>query len=192
MHLESALIAMVSVNFLLNTCTIVVLLTLLSKAFWMPTDAVHAVTGHVWHLQCAQVLSCNALWLLQGDSCTEAFRCIEMQEGRPWSWDVDAFGLCSSVHCLLFGDYMQVEKTISSEGIALDCSYSFSMHDLEHQSKVMALQSSYTFCTLCQVLPKSVQLHYVSLNVSLATASHFMPAAATIAICCMQEPLDTD
>ena len=54
--------------------------------------------------------------MLQGDSHTEAFRCIEMQEGRTWGWGIDAFGVCSTIHCLLFGDYMQVEKTISPEG----------------------------------------------------------------------------
>ncbi|KAL0028930.1 hypothetical protein WJX77_006541 [Trebouxia sp. C0004] len=52
----------------------------------------------------------------KGDSQTEAFRCIEMQEGRAWGWGVDAFGVCSTIHCLLFGEYMQVEKTISPEG----------------------------------------------------------------------------
>ncbi|KAA6426177.1 MAG: checkpoint serine threonine- kinase BUB1-like, partial [Trebouxia sp. A1-2] len=51
----------------------------------------------------------------KGDSQTEAFRCIEMQEGRAWGWGVDAFGVCSTIHCLLFGEYMQVEKTISPE-----------------------------------------------------------------------------
>lgn len=54
--------------------------------------------------------------VLQGDSHTDAFRCIEMQEGRTWGWGIDAFGVCSTVHCLLFGDYMQVEKTINAQG----------------------------------------------------------------------------
>lgn len=58
-------------------------------------------------------------YFLQGDSQTEAFRCIEMQEGRAWGWGVDAFGVCSTIHCLLFGEYMQVEKTISPQGICL-------------------------------------------------------------------------
>ena len=58
-------------------------------------------------------------YFLQGDSQTEAFRCIEMQEGRAWGWGVDAFGVCSTIHCLLFGEYMQVEKTISPEGMIL-------------------------------------------------------------------------
>lgn len=53
----------------------------------------------------------------QGDSHTDAFRCIEMQEGRAWGWGIDAFGVCSTIHCLLFGDYMQVEKTINAEGM---------------------------------------------------------------------------
>ena len=45
-----------------------------------------------------------------------------MQEGRLWGWGVDAFGVCSTIHCLLFGEYMQVEKTISPEGMCLPVS----------------------------------------------------------------------
>ena len=56
--------------------------------------------------------------LPQGDSQTDAFRCIEMQEKRPWGFGVDAYGICSTVHCLLFGEYMQVEKTISPAGVS--------------------------------------------------------------------------
>ena len=40
-----------------------------------------------------------------------------MQEGRLWGWGIDAYGVCSTIHCLLFGDYMQVEKTINAEGM---------------------------------------------------------------------------
>ena len=63
-----------------------------------------------------QMYRLTLAYMLQGDSHTEAFRCIEMQEGRAWGWGIDAFGVCSTIHCLLFGDYMQVEKTISPEG----------------------------------------------------------------------------
>lgn len=52
----------------------------------------------------------------QGDSQTEAFRCIEMQEKRAWGFGIDAYGICGTVHCLLFGEYMQTEKTIDADG----------------------------------------------------------------------------
>ncbi|GAQ79054.1 putative Protein kinase [Klebsormidium nitens] len=53
-----------------------------------------------------------------GDCMTEAFRCIEMVEKRPWSFQVDTYGLCTVVHCLLFGSYMEVEKITPAEGEA--------------------------------------------------------------------------
>lgn len=72
---------------------------------------IHYKKMTIW--QCATAcISC-----LQGDSHTEAFRCIEMQENRAWGWGIDAFGVCSTIHCLLFGDYMQLEKTINAEGM---------------------------------------------------------------------------
>ena len=53
---------------------------------------------------------------LQGDSHTEAFRCIEMQEQREWLYGVDAYGIAAVAHCLLFGDYMAVEKATDAAG----------------------------------------------------------------------------
>ncbi|KAK9809232.1 hypothetical protein WJX72_011796 [[Myrmecia] bisecta] len=51
-----------------------------------------------------------------GDSMTDAFRCIEMQEKRPWTYGVDSYGICAIVHCMLFGEYMHVVKAIDSAG----------------------------------------------------------------------------
>ncbi|EFN53840.1 hypothetical protein CHLNCDRAFT_135925 [Chlorella variabilis] len=48
--------------------------------------------------------------LLQGDSGTDSFRCVEMREGRPWVWQADAYGVAATVHCLLYGRYMEVER----------------------------------------------------------------------------------
>ncbi|PRW05791.1 mitotic checkpoint serine threonine- kinase BUB1 [Chlorella sorokiniana] len=52
--------------------------------------------------------------MLQGDSGTDAFRCVEMREGRPWLWQADAYGAAATLHTLLFGQYMEVERVRDS------------------------------------------------------------------------------
>ncbi|XP_041449804.1 putative mediator of RNA polymerase II transcription subunit 26 isoform X1 [Drosophila obscura] len=41
---------------------------------------------------------------------TDGFTCIEMQEGRPWSYETDLFCIAATVHVMLFGEYMQPQK----------------------------------------------------------------------------------
>ncbi|XP_073987420.1 mitotic checkpoint serine/threonine-protein kinase BUB1-like isoform X3 [Rhodnius prolixus] len=41
---------------------------------------------------------------------TEGFTCCEMKDRRPWTYQTDLFGLLSTVHCLIVGEYMTVEK----------------------------------------------------------------------------------
>lgn len=41
---------------------------------------------------------------------TESFRCIEMREKRPWTYQLDLFGLAGVIHVLLFGKYMELNK----------------------------------------------------------------------------------
>ena len=50
--------------------------------------------------------------VMVGDSTTESFRCLEMREEQPWLWQADAYGAAGVIHCLLFGDYMEVEKCV--------------------------------------------------------------------------------
>ncbi|CAH0000960.1 unnamed protein product [Clonostachys byssicola] len=38
---------------------------------------------------------------------TTAQDCAEMREGRPWTWQVDYHGLAGTIHCLLFGKYIE-------------------------------------------------------------------------------------
>ncbi|EDV57847.1 probable serine/threonine-protein kinase fhkB [Drosophila erecta] len=45
---------------------------------------------------------------------TDGFTCIEMQEGRSWSYETDLFCIAATVHVMLFGDYMQPQKKGSS------------------------------------------------------------------------------
>ncbi|XP_047948462.1 mitotic checkpoint serine/threonine-protein kinase BUB1-like [Salvia hispanica] len=51
-----------------------------------------------------------------GDCRTSGFRCIEMQEKKPWTFQVDMYGLCVIVHMMLHNKYMKVEKIASPEG----------------------------------------------------------------------------
>ncbi|CAK9799760.1 Mitotic checkpoint serine/threonine-protein kinase BUB1 [Anthophora plagiata] len=39
---------------------------------------------------------------------TEDFTCIEMQTGKPWTYQTDLYCLAATCHCLLFGNYMRV------------------------------------------------------------------------------------
>lgn len=36
--------------------------------------------------------------------------CSEMREARPWTWQIDYYGLASTVHCLLFGKYIETVR----------------------------------------------------------------------------------
>lgn len=51
-----------------------------------------------------------------GDCRTSGFRCIEMQEKKPWTFQVDAYGLCVIVHMMLHNSYMEIEKSTSPDG----------------------------------------------------------------------------
>ncbi|XP_058168912.1 uncharacterized protein LOC131284074 [Anopheles ziemanni] len=48
---------------------------------------------------------------------TDGFTCVEMREGRPWTYQPDLFGVAATSHVMLFGKYMQVQKNIVSWGI---------------------------------------------------------------------------
>ncbi|XP_049815906.1 mitotic checkpoint serine/threonine-protein kinase BUB1-like isoform X1 [Schistocerca nitens] len=39
---------------------------------------------------------------------TKDFQCTEMQAKKPWTYQTDIFGLLSTAHCFLFGEYMKV------------------------------------------------------------------------------------
>ncbi|KAH8412874.1 hypothetical protein KR009_006438 [Drosophila setifemur] len=45
---------------------------------------------------------------------TDGFTCIEMQEGRSWSYETDLFCIAATVHVMLFGEYMQPQKRSTS------------------------------------------------------------------------------
>ncbi|UKZ78050.1 hypothetical protein TrVFT333_005784 [Trichoderma virens FT-333] len=47
---------------------------------------------------------------------TTAQDCPEMREGRPWTWQIDYYGLAGIVHCLLFGKYIETIRA-DQEGL---------------------------------------------------------------------------
>ncbi|KAJ8627795.1 hypothetical protein MRB53_021102 [Persea americana] len=55
----------------------------------------------------------------KGDSRTSGFRCVEMQENRPWTYQVDIYGLCVTVHLMLHGSYLSIKKKESPDGHCL-------------------------------------------------------------------------
>ncbi|XP_058822243.1 YLP motif-containing protein 1-like [Topomyia yanbarensis] len=46
---------------------------------------------------------------------TDGFTCVEMQEGRPWSFQTDLFCVAGTIHVMLFGEYMQLTKKVDSD-----------------------------------------------------------------------------
>ncbi|XP_059663182.1 mitotic checkpoint serine/threonine-protein kinase BUB1 [Cornus florida] len=52
----------------------------------------------------------------KGDCRTSGFRCIEMQEKKPWKFQVDTYGLCVIVHLMLHNSYMEIQKKESPDG----------------------------------------------------------------------------
>ena len=36
--------------------------------------------------------------------------CAEMREARPWTWQIDYYGLAGTIHCLLFGKYIETTR----------------------------------------------------------------------------------
>ncbi|MCO5594281.1 hypothetical protein L7F22_048310 [Adiantum nelumboides] len=52
--------------------------------------------------------------LLEGDCKTSGFQCVEMQQQKPWTFQVDTYGLCCIVHVMLYGSYMEIEAEANS------------------------------------------------------------------------------
>ncbi|MFH4979004.1 hypothetical protein AB6A40_005713 [Gnathostoma spinigerum] len=50
-----------------------------------------------------------------GRAGTETFDCCEMLDGRPWTYQTDFFGFVSTLHVLLFGDYMNTMKDVGTD-----------------------------------------------------------------------------
>jgi len=47
--------------------------------------------------------------LFEGNCHAKNFQCIEMITDREWTYQLDIFGVCGVIHCLLHNEYMDVE-----------------------------------------------------------------------------------
>eukprot|EP00742_Colponemidia_sp_Colp-10_P012674 GILJ01014261.1.p1 GENE.GILJ01014261.1~~GILJ01014261.1.p1 ORF type:complete len:452 (-),score=99.03 GILJ01014261.1:124-1383(-) len=54
--------------------------------------------------------------MFTGNNHTDGFQCVEMLTNRPWKYQIDTFGLCGTVHCMLFGSYMEVQPITDVNG----------------------------------------------------------------------------
>ncbi|CAK7322746.1 unnamed protein product [Dovyalis caffra] len=52
----------------------------------------------------------------EGDCRTSGFCCVEMQEKKPWTFQVDTYGLCVIIHMMLHHSYMEIVKKGTSGG----------------------------------------------------------------------------
>lgn len=48
---------------------------------------------------------------------TTAQDCAEMREGRPWTWQIDYHALAGTLHCLLFGRYIETVRCDQGGGL---------------------------------------------------------------------------
>ncbi|KAI5059291.1 hypothetical protein GOP47_0025610 [Adiantum capillus-veneris] len=53
--------------------------------------------------------------MLEGDCKTSGFQCVEMQQQKPWTFQVDTYGLCCIVHLMLHGSYMEIKADGNSD-----------------------------------------------------------------------------
>nr|CCA15341.1 serine/threonine protein kinase putative [Albugo laibachii Nc14] len=75
-----------------------------------PDDPVHA-TGNIVLIDFGRAIDLKSYpkdTAFSGDCHVKGFQCVEMLTGKPWRHQIDTFGLCSTIHCMLFGSYMQV------------------------------------------------------------------------------------
>lgn len=47
-----------------------------------------------------------------GDWATDARDCLEMREGRPWTYQTDYFGLAGIIFCMLYGKYIEAASVV--------------------------------------------------------------------------------
>lgn len=47
--------------------------------------------------------------VFRGNCHAKGFQSVEMLTQRPWTYQIDTFALCGTIHCMLFGEYMEVK-----------------------------------------------------------------------------------
>ncbi|CAI5729042.1 unnamed protein product [Hyaloperonospora brassicae] len=53
--------------------------------------------------------------VFSGSCHVKGFQCVEMLTQRPWTHQIDTFAFCATVHCMLFGEYMEVKPLRNSK-----------------------------------------------------------------------------
>lgn len=49
-----------------------------------------------------------------GETTLETPKCVAMRLGLPWSFDIDTFGICASVHMLMHGTPFDIQQSKDS------------------------------------------------------------------------------
>jgi hypothetical protein len=52
-----------------------------------------------------------------GDWPTDSRDCIEMREGRPWTYQTDYAGLAGIIYCMMFGKYIEIAEVSNPNGV---------------------------------------------------------------------------
>ena len=97
---------------------------------------------------------------------TDGFTCTEMQEGRPWSYQTDLFCVAGTIHVMLFGEYMQVNKKFGNWEIKLK----FPRFEFEKSSKIAIVFE--------KILPQIPQQNRLGRNLS-ETSQHQRQRSST-------------
>ncbi|EGZ23889.1 hypothetical protein PHYSODRAFT_296145 [Phytophthora sojae] len=54
--------------------------------------------------------------VFRGNCHVKGFQSVEMLTQRPWTYQIDTFAFCGTMHCMLFGEYMEVKPRRSAKG----------------------------------------------------------------------------
>jgi len=52
-----------------------------------------------------------------GDWPTDSRDCVEMREGRPWTYQTDYAGLAGIIYCMMFGRYIETAEVTKPDGV---------------------------------------------------------------------------
>jgi checkpoint serine/threonine-protein kinase len=94
--------------------------------------------------------------------------CIEMKEGRPWTYQADYHGIASIVHVLLFGKFIKV------------------VEDEQHSTRIFRISSPFKRYWQRELWE---ELFYVLLNSETASPTNSLPITPLLAKC--REKLET-
>ncbi|KAL3667887.1 hypothetical protein V7S43_006768 [Phytophthora oleae] len=55
--------------------------------------------------------------VFRGNCHAKGFQCVEMLTQLPWTHQIDTFAFLGTIHCMLFGEYMEVKPRRNSKGV---------------------------------------------------------------------------